>query len=232
MVKLGITKIREKKMKSIQSALVAFLLTLFLSFNTAMADPTNFNYTQLGLGLGRLNIPDTCINGECYTGLGTARIEGSIQFADDWLVARLESAAANNTGSRSSIKENVGGLGLSLVHALGNQVDIQVGVDSLSSNVQICYAASSSNCASADDTGHDYYALVNAWIDGGRHVAVSGGIGSTSYSKSTSSSTSTQIGASYYPIPNHQFGFGYSNSTSNGSSTTEFDLDYFYHFNK
>ncbi len=217
-------------MKSIQSVLSMFLLMLLLPINSAIADPTNFNYTQLGFGLGRLNIPDTCIYADCYTGLGTTRIAGGIQFADDLLVVNLQSAVAKNTSQFSSIQENVGALGLSIVHSLGNQVDIEFGINALSSKVELCNT-NASLCSTTDDTGHDYFVALYTWIDDGKHFSLGGMVGSGSYSKSTSSSTTTGIGLSFYPTQNHEIALVSQNSTSNGYSTNSIEIQYFYHFN-
>ena len=65
---------------------ILFVLISLLSVESH-AEPTNFSYTTLGVGIGKETLNTSlCLAGECYKEFGTGSINGSIQFADDLLI--------------------------------------------------------------------------------------------------------------------------------------------------
>jgi hypothetical protein len=211
-------------MNALPKAALALPLLGLLTAYPAHADSTNFTYTTLSAGLVKITLKDqTCVAGECYKELGAINFGGAYQFASDWLVASIGVQGGGNSGPTTKISSSSTALGLSVVKALGDRVDVQAGVASLSTTAESCVG---SFCVKIDDSGVLYSAGLNAWLDKAQSFAGHLAVNSSKYSRSTKTHTATLLGLSYYPGKNHEFAFSFS---SDDSSTTA-NLGYAYHF--
>lgn len=211
-------------MNALRKVALALIPLGMLSTNLVHADTTNFTYTTLSAGLTKIALKDqTCVAGECYKELGAINLGGAYQFANDWLVASLGVQGGGNSGPTTKITSSSTALGLSVVKALGDRVDVQAGVASLSTTAESCVG---SFCAKIDDTGVLYSAGLNAWLDNAQSFAGHLAVKSSKYSRSTKTYTATLLGLSYYPSKNHELAFSFSNDDIG----TTFNLGYAYHF--
>ena len=202
---------------------ILFVLISLLSVESH-AEPTNFSYTTLGVGIGKETLNTSlCLAGECYKEFGTGSINGSIQFADDLLILSFASSSASNSGPSTKWTSSVGSISLRLVKNIGSQLDIHLGVGSLSGRSDFCQG---STCTRYEDNGIAYGAGANIWIDSNKKFAGKFVVISSKYSKSTKSSTSTAVGLSYYLTQNHEIGLALSNNEDSSSRS----IDYNYHF--
>lgn len=213
-----------------ENKMTAGLMTAMLGFagiafsSSAISETTNFTYSKIsaGVGKGTYDTP-VCIAGECYTDMALVGLSGSFQFANDMLVAHIGSQVASNSGETTKLSSSVGYIGLGVVMAVGDQVDIKAVLSSLSGKAEACL---NSICSTYDDTGIEYGVGVSAWFDQARKFAGHLNMASSKYSKDTKSYASTGVGFSFYPNKHHEIRAGYSS----GDSSSSVMGGYAYHF--
>lgn len=212
-------------MNKLQRMLVATAIGCISTLSTSVyADATNFSYTTLSVGVGKVSYKDPLyIAGERYTELGGAGLSGSYQFADDWLVVSLGAQSVANSGPTTKLTSSAGYLELDVVKAIGSRADIYAGVASLSATTEACLG---SICVKADDTGTEYTAGLNVWFDDAKKVAGHVAVSSSKYSKDTKTYTNTGLGLSFYFTKNHAVSFDYASNDSASAAS----LSYAYHF--
>lgn len=193
------------------------------------AEPTNFNYTTLSVGLGKTKIePASCVLTDCYTDLGAAQFGGSYQFADGLLVVSLNASGAGKSTQNTSLAMGSSALGLNLVKAIASKVDVTVGIASLSAHAEACVG---SLCSKTTDTGTGFNAGIQAWFDDARSFAGSLMLTSAKLSNNTSNTTGSTLGLGYYITKNHQIGLAFGHTDSGASKSSSSMLTYTYHFN-
>ncbi len=216
----------KKIMGNSKSLLFAVLALAGVTFSaTSFAEKTNFSHTILGIDVGSstYKIPP-CIVGYCVDKMGAASLGGSIQFADDLLVANISSTGLSYSNPVWNAEISGSSLGLGIVKAIGDKVDVLAGVESLSVRTQICTAGGV--CVISDDTGTGYGAGLTIGINDTKTLVARVSITSTKYSKSTTSTQTTGLGLGYYVSKNSEISGSYA-SNDVASSTT---VGYTYHF--
>lgn len=204
---------------------LAFAALTLLGSTVAQADPSNFSYTTLSVGLGKEHLKDpVCIiPSECHNDLGLINLGGAYQFADDWLVVSLDIQGTGSSKPNTTLSGGASNLGLSVVKAIGEHIDVLAKVSALSYTNESCWG---SLCTKVDDTGNMFTAGINAWFDSGKSFAGYLRANSIKYSKSSQSITQTEFGASYYFNRSHELGLNFGVTDND----TQSSLRYAYHF--
>ena len=212
-------------MKNLNRLLLAILtLASALLSTTAFAEKTNFSYSTLLIELGKVTYKTPiCAGGQCLSDLSGASIGGSYQFADDLLVISLSGTSVNGSGSVWSVKESDGDLSLAIVKAVGDKIDVDAWVSSLSSQVDAC---SGGICVSDSDTGTGFGGGLQFWIEDSKKLEGKISIESDKYSKSTSSTTTTSLGLGYYVTGKDEIYGGYDTN----SDASAISIGYAHHF--
>ena len=212
-------------MKIIKGLLLAVLALSGVTISTAsFAEKTNFSYSTLSIALGKVTYKKPiCAGGQCLSDLSGASIGGSYQFANDLLVVSLSSTAVSGSTSAWEVKSSVGELGLSIVKAVSDKIDITAGIASLSGRVEAC---SGGICVSSTDTGTAYGGGLRVWIDDSKKLAGKISIESSKYSQSTSSTTTTSLGLGYYVTEKDEIYGGYGTN----SDASAISIGYAHHF--
>jgi hypothetical protein len=214
-------------MKIIKSGLVAAAVLGFIGAgfsSSSYAETTNFSHTTLGIDIGRVT-PKTpiCAGGQCLSSLSGASVGGSIQFADDLLIASLSGDSVSGSTSAWSVKSGGGALTLAIVKAIGDKVDIQAGIASLSSTVEVC---SGGFCSTIDDTGLGFGGALDVWLDDSKKLAGQISMESSKYSKDTSRINTLGLKLGYYVTKNSEI-YGTYGTNSDASSLV---FGYRHHF--
>lgn len=211
-------------MKNIKWLLSAALALASITVSTAsFAEKTNFSYTTLSINSGTATYKTpSCALGYCMGTVGGASLGGTIQFADDLLVASFSSSAVSYSNPAWSYKESDVSLGLGIVKAIGDKVDVNAGIASLSATA-VC---SGVICGTTDDTGMSYGAGLTIGLNDPKTLVGRISISSTKYSKATKSTETTGLGLGYYVTKNSELNVSYGTNDV-ASSTT---IGYAYHF--
>jgi len=190
---------------------------------TSFAEKTNFSHTGLSIdiGSGAYKSPP-CAAGYCMSTVGLASLSGSIQFADDLLVASFGSTGVSYSNPVWTYRESDVSLGLGIVKALGDRVDVNAVVASLSAKSEVCGVL----CIITDDTGIGYGAGLTIGLNDLKTFVGRISISSSKYSKATKSTETTGLGLGYYATKNSEIGISYGTNDA-ASSTT---IGYAYHF--
>ena len=170
-------------MKNSKGLLLVVLALAGIVLSTpTFAEKTNFSYSTLGIELGRVTYKTPlCAGGQCLSDLSGAAIGGSLQFADDLLVVSLSSTAVSGSTSAWEVQSGVVALGLSIVKAVNDKIDITAGIASLSGRDEVC---SGGFCVSSTDTGTSFGGGLQIWIDDAKKLAGNISIASSKYSES------------------------------------------------
>ena len=214
-------------MRKIKSGLVAAAVLGFIGTgfsSSSYAETTNFSHTTLGIDIGRVSYKmPICSGGYCLSNFGGASLGGSIQFADDLLIASLSGSSISGSTPAWEIKAGGGALALSVVKAVGDKVDIQAGIASLLYSAEIC---SGGLCTTVDDTGVGFGGALDIWLDDAKKLAGRVSLESSKYSKDTSRTNTLGLKLGYYVTKNSEI-YGDYGSNSDASSIA---FGYSHHF--
>ena len=214
-------------MRKIKSGLAAAAVLGFIGAgfsSSSYAETTNFSHTTLGIDIGRVTYKTPiCAGGQCLSSLSGASVGGSIQFADDLLIASLSGSSVSGSGSVWSATVGNSALALSIVKAIGDKVDIQAGVASLSGRAEVC---SGGFCSTIDDTGLGFGGALDIWLDVSKKLAAQISVQSSKYTNNTSRTNTIGLGLGYYVTKNSEI-YGIYGTNSDASSIA---FGYSHHF--
>ncbi len=208
--------------KSIFTVLVAFVG--FTLSNVAVAEKTNFSYTSIGADIGSVTYKTPiCGGGQCLSSFTAVSLDGSVQFADDLLVVFLSGSGIAGSGNVWTMSGGNSAIGLGIVKAIGDKVDIQARIASLSSRVEFCVG---NTCATATDTGSGFGGGLNFWLDDTKNLSGNISYQSSKYSLDTKSTETLGVGLGYYFSAQNEF---YGQYGSNDYAST-FAVGFTHHF--
>lgn len=200
---------------------VAFVL---LMSAPAYADKTNFSHTTIGIsaGTGTYKTP-ICGLGYCMRTVGVGSLGGSIQFANDSLIGSMSSTAVTHSNPSWTYQESDFTLGLDYVKAIGDRIDVALGVRSLSATSDTCVGLI---CAKYNDSGFAFGGTLYSAVNDAKTLVAGVSLSSSKYTKSTKSTETIGLGAGYYFTQNHaaRVDFG----TNDGATSSS--IGYFYSF--
>ncbi|MFM2409088.1 MAG: hypothetical protein RL358_1830 [Pseudomonadota bacterium] len=200
------------------------LMTLLAAMSSsAFAEKTNFSHSMLAAELGAVSYATPiCIGGQCLSSLGTASLAGSLQFADDLLVVALSGSGVGGSTPTWTVSGGNSALSISVVKAIGENVDVQAGIASLSTRVDLCGRF----CISQTDTGSAIGGGLDIWLDDAKKFASKISFTSHKYSMDLSRTNTIGFGLGYYVNSQNEI-YGRYESNSLASSVS---AGYAHHF--
>ena len=206
---------------------IAVTASVFLGLlvgGNAYAEKTNFSHSTLSAGLGVLSYTTPiCLGVSCLSSVGTASLAGTFQFAEDLLVVGLSATGLSGSKPTWTVSGGSSALSIAVVKAIGDKIDVQAGIASLSSSVDVC---SGGFCLTQTDTGAAIGGGLDIWLDDAKKLAAQISFTSSKYSTALSRNNTIGLGLGYYVNSQNEI-YGSYRSNSLASSVS---AGYAHHF--
>lgn len=141
------------------------LIPITLAFactSSALAQETNFNYSEFSIGIGKTSIDDV------KDDLFMTQLNASIELTDNiFLLGKYQSASKNNTeisglsNVDADVETSQTQLGVGAAFPVANKVDLFGTLNIISTSAEIC---AEGICADADDDGYSASVGAKAWL--------------------------------------------------------------------
>lgn len=176
----------------------------------------NGNYASIGVGyVTSTAATPTCVGTDCYKTQYGPEVSLSLQLdALPNLVLSASGSTLSDTETSTTFTSSGTSYSMGLVGGFG-PFDAGVSYSSLHSNIQICNNGNGT-CASAEDTGTDFGAMLKLWL--GSHFSIGTSIDRYFYSSSITTFTSTGYFVSLLPFQHHAFSFQYSSTVDQNNN--------------